>query len=115
MNEPKKRINVRAFVAIGIGLCGMGLPVTGLVNHFRELSPVTVAAHAWHSAHNVLGVLFVFFSVWHIVLNRRPMWDYLRSKTSRVPSISRELALAGVIVASVLFVFVAHEFIAHGQ
>ena len=115
MHESKKRLNVRAFVAITIGLCGMGLPVTGLVNHFRELSPVTVAAHAWHSAHNVLGVLFVLFSIWHIVLNRRPMWDYLRSKTSRVPSISRELALAGVIVASVLFVFVAHEFIAHGQ
>ena len=41
MNEPKKRLNVRAFVAIGIGLCGMGLPVTGLVNHFREFSPVS--------------------------------------------------------------------------
>jgi len=90
-----------------IGLCGMGLPVTGLVNHFRELSPVTVAAHAWHSAHNVLGVLFVFFSVWHIVLNRRPLWNYLRSKTSRVLSISRELVLAWVVVVSVLLMFVA--------
>ena len=115
MNEPKKRLNVRAFVAIGIGLCGIGLPVTGLVNHFRELSPATVEGHAWHSSHNVLGVLFVIFSIWHIVLNRRPMWDYLRSKTSRVLSISRELVLAWVVVVSVLLMFVAHEFIAHQQ
>jgi len=115
MNEPKKRLSIRAFVAIGIGLCGIGLPVTGLVNHFREFSPVTVEGHAWHSSHNVLGVLFVLFTIWHVVLNRRPLWNYLRSKTSRVPSISRELALACFIVASALFVFVAHEFIAHGH
>ena len=115
MLERKNKLNVRAFVAIGSGICGLGLPVTGLVNHFGEFSPLTVEGHAWHSSHNVLGVLFVLFSTWHIVLNRRPLWNYLKSKTSRVPSLSRELAFAGVIVASILFVFIAHEFIAHGQ
>jgi uncharacterized membrane protein YbhN (UPF0104 family) len=104
MNESKKRLNVRALVALLLGFCGVGLPVTGLVNHFKEFSPVSAEGHAWHSSHNVLGVLLVVFSIWHIVLNRRLLWNHLRSKTSRVPYVSRELALAGIIVASVLFV-----------
>jgi hypothetical protein len=115
MNEPRKRLNVRAFVALMLGFCGVGLPVTGLVNHFKEFSPVSAEGHAWHSSHNVLGVLFIVFSIWHIVLNRRPLWNHLRSRTSRVLSVSRELALAGLIVASALFMFVGHEFIAHGR
>ena len=115
MNEPKKKLNVRAFVALMIGFCGVGLPVTGVVNHLNEFSLFSVAGHAWHSSHNVLGVLFVVFSIWHIVINRRPLWNYIRSKASGVPSVSREFVLAGIIVASLLVVFVGHEFLAHGR
>ncbi len=57
MNEPNKKLNVRAFVALMIGFCVVGLPVTGVVNHLNEFSPVSVEGHAWHSSHNVLGVL----------------------------------------------------------
>jgi hypothetical protein len=85
MNEPNKKLNVRAFGALMIGFCGVGLPVTGVVNHLNEFSPVLVEGHAWHSSHNVLGVLFLVFSFWHIVLNRRPLWNYIRSKASGFP------------------------------
>jgi hypothetical protein len=111
MNESDKKLNVRAFVALMIGFCGVGLPVTGVINHNNEFSLVSVKSHVWHSSHNVLGVLFVVFSIWHIVLNRRPLWNYIRSKASGV---SREFVFAGIIVASLLVVFVGHEFFAHG-
>jgi hypothetical protein len=115
MDEPKKKLNVRAFVALMIGFCGVGLPVTGVVNHLNEFSLFSVARHAWHSSHNVLGAIFVVFSIWHIVLNRRPLWNYIRSKASFVPSVSREFVLASIIFASLLVVFVGHEFLAHGR
>lgn len=115
MNEPNKKLSVRAFVALMIGFCGIGLPVTGVLIHLNEFSPVLAAGHAWHSSHNVLGVLFVVFSVWHIVLNRRPLWNYIRSKALCVPSVSREFVLACIIFASLLVVFVGHEFLAYGH
>lgn len=95
MNEPNKKLNVRTFVALMIGFCGIGLPVTGVVNHLNEFSPVSVEGHAWHSSHNVLGVLFVVFSIWHIVLNRRPLWNYIRARlrASR-PSVASLFSLA---------------------
>jgi amino acid permease len=114
MNEPGRRLRVRAFVAIVLAFSGVGLPLTGLVNHFRESLPVSAEDHAWQGSHAVLGILFVAFSVWHIVLNRRPLWNHIRSRTSRFPSVSRELALAGIVVASILFLIVGQEFVAHG-
>ena len=62
------------------------------------------------SAHNALGVLFAVFSIWHIVLNRRAVWNHLRSTASRIPAMSREAMLAGGVVAITLLVFVGHAF-----
>jgi hypothetical protein len=41
MNEPNKKLNVRAFVALVIDFCGVGLPVTDVVNHLNEFSRVS--------------------------------------------------------------------------
>jgi len=110
-----KKLNVRAFVALMTAFSGLGLPVTGVANHVYGFSPLSVARHAWMSAHNVLGLLFVVFSIWHIVPNRRPLWNHARSMAARAPSISREAVLAGFVVACALFVFVGHAFVAGGR
>ena len=105
-----KRLNPRAFTAMMMVFSGLGLPVTGIVNHAYGLAPLTVERHAWMSAHNVLGVLFAVFSIWHIVLNRRAVWNHLRTTASRIPAVSREAMVAGAVVATTLLLFVGHAF-----
>ncbi|HXK59368.1 MAG TPA: DUF4405 domain-containing protein [Acidobacteriota bacterium] len=110
----QRKFNLRAFVSLILGFCGIGLSVTGLVDLFTELSPEEVTVHALHACHNVLALLFIVFFVWHIVLNWRPLRNYL-GKTSRLPSVSRELILASAIVVGLLVASVVSQFYAHGQ
>lgn len=110
MDQISRKFNTRAFVALGMVFAGLGLPVTGVVNHLYGLAPMTVTRHAWMSAHNILGLLFVVFAIWHVVLNRRALWSHLRSGAARVPAFSREVALAGSVVGLLLLLFVGHAF-----
>ncbi len=105
-----RAFNTRAFVALTIGLSGLGLPITGLPLHVLESGPPSVARHAWMSGHNALGFLFVIFSVWHIWLNRRPLWSYVRHKAAQAAGASREALLALAVVGFALLV-VCHAFL----
>jgi hypothetical protein len=105
-----KRLNARAFTAMMMVMSGLGLPLTGVMNHAYGFAPLSVGRHAWMSAHNALGVLFAGFSIWHIVLNRRAVWNHLRSTASHIPAMSREAMLAGAVVAITLLLFVGHTF-----
>ncbi|KAF5043015.1 hypothetical protein DSECCO2_506690 [anaerobic digester metagenome] len=53
------QFNKRAFASTGLFISGLGLPITGLLNHFLAFDTLTVERHAWMSAHNVLGLLFL--------------------------------------------------------
>ena len=105
-----KRLNPRAFTAMMMVFSGLGLPLTGIVNHAYGFAPLSVERHAWMSAHNALGILFALFAIWHIVLNRRAVWNHVRSTASRIPAMSREAMLAGGVVAITLLVFIGHAF-----
>lgn len=109
MDTPRntKKLNMRAFVALTIALCCVGLPLTGLFNHAYGLS-LTVARHAWMSAHNALGILFVAFCIWHVLLNRRAFLKYLRGTISRMRGMSREFVLAGSLVGVTMLISVGH-------
>jgi hypothetical protein len=48
------------------------------------------------------------FSIWHIALNRRAVWNHLRTTASRIPAASREAMVAGAVVATTLLLFVGH-------
>lgn len=114
MERTGRKFNARAFAALMIAFSGLGLPVTGVANHFYGSAALSFARHAWMSAHNALGLLFVAFAIWHIVLNRRALWNHLKSAAARVSPVSREALLAGAVVAAVLLLFVGHAFHAGG-
>jgi hypothetical protein len=75
------------------------------------MEQMTLRRHAWMSAHNTLAVIFVTAAVWHIILNRRALFNHVRSVTSGLFGVSREATYAGIIVAFLLFVFVRHAFL----
>jgi hypothetical protein len=110
MDKPNRTFEYRTFAAIGMVLSGLALPVTGIANHFFACTPPSVGSHAWMSAHNALGILFVVFSIWHVALNRMALWKHLRNAASRIPGMSREALLAGAVVTLTLVLFVGHAF-----
>jgi hypothetical protein len=110
MGNPARAFKHRAFVAMVMVFSGFALPVTGIANHFYGFAPLSVERHAWMSAHNALGLLFVVFSIWHAVLNRRALWSHVRNTAAHVPIVSREAILAGSVVAVMLVLFVGHAF-----
>lgn len=112
MNNTGRAFRYRAFVAMVMVFSGLTLPVTGIANHFYGFEPISPERHGWMAAHNAMGLLFVVFTVWHIVLNHRALWNHIRSAAPRFFIVSREAALAGALVAIVLVIFVGHAF--HG-
>jgi hypothetical protein len=114
MSKERKKFNVRAFVALMITFVGLGLIVTGIQNHAAEEAPAAEAREAGPGAHSLLAVLFVVFFVWHIILNRRVLWNHVKGSAGRVPAISREAIVAGIVVALVVGVFVIHGLHAGG-
>jgi hypothetical protein len=108
--ETAKLFNQHAFTALGASLSGLGLPFTGLANHIYQLDSMTLPRHAWMSAHNTLGILFLFFVIWHIVLNRRTLAKYVRGFTAGRGFASREAICATVIVVFFVSFFVGHAF-----
>ena len=43
------RFNRRAFVAVGMSVTGLALPISGYANHVLQFDGLTVARHAWVS------------------------------------------------------------------
>ena len=107
--------NQRAFVATGAVLSGLALPVTGLLDHAAGGSSAADAV-GWSIAHTSLAALFVGFCAWHVALNRRALWRYLRAA---VPASgrpggaarSREVLIAAALVGGVLAATVLHALV----
>jgi len=111
MKNAQKQASTRALVTLSVAFTGLLLPVTGIANHIYGFSPMSVARHAWMTAHNLLGLLFVVFSIWHALLNRRALWSHVKNAARRAKSASiRDKVTAGIVAAVFMLVFVAHAF-----
>ena len=111
MKEGKSRpFNKRTFAAIMVALTGIGLPISGLANHFYQFDPMTLARHSWMAVHNMLSLLFLAFASWHIFMNRHAMLNHVKGFASEHLRPSREVLIAFAIVAVVMLVAVAHAF-----
>lgn len=109
-NTERKLFNLRGFVILTATVTGIGLPITGLENHLHQMELIiSQSREAWMSAHTILGVLFMVSIVWHAILNRRILLNYIRGHAA-LPGIGREAVSAIVLVAVMLFVAVGHVF-----
>jgi hypothetical protein len=94
------RWNQRTVVVAGAALCGITLPVTGLLDHF--------AGREWALPHAATGVLCVGLCVWHAVLNRSALLRYARSRMPASGLPARELVTSTAVTAAVLAATVIH-------
>jgi len=106
----EREFNNRVFTSVGMFITLCGLPVSGLMNHYLGFSPLTQGRHMWMTIHNILGIFFVFFGTWHIALNRKSLWNYLKKATSAATC--REAITAIVLVSSFVLLGIAHTIVA---
>jgi hypothetical protein len=114
MIRTKNRFDMRAFVTLMIAFCALGLPITGIAGHVCGFTPWTESRQTWMVAHSALGLLFIVFAIRHAIINRRTLSNYIRGVATRLPSLSREAALAGAAVALILLLFTGHAIHAGG-
>ena len=104
----RKFFNLRGFLILTATLTGLGLPVTGLANHLHQMDPIiSFSRHAWMAAHTILGLLFMGSIVFHALLHRRVLLNYVRGRADH-PEITREALSALVLVAVMLVAAVGH-------
>jgi len=111
MESTAPKFRIRTFVAISCALCGLALPLTVLGDYLYAFAPLTAGRHAWMTAHNAFGQMFIAFVTWHIILNRRAMCNHLKNMAGTHSFFSRE-ALLVFAVALVALLLVSHAF--HG-
>jgi len=109
--QSARPFNRRAFAASMAALTVATLPLSGWFCHHYQFAPMTVARHAWMAVHVTTAILFVAFAGWHVVMNRKAIFAYLRGATASASSVSREARLAAAIFALVLFVAAGHAFL----
>ncbi|HOC18683.1 MAG TPA: hypothetical protein PKK95_10455 [Vicinamibacterales bacterium] len=114
MESRARHFNVRAFAALVMTASGIGLPLTGYMHHVYGLEAMSVARHAWMSAHNLLGVLFTVSAVCHAWMNRRALLGHVRGARARLGAVNREAISAAALVLAGLALFVGHAFRAGG-
>lgn len=110
MSPLTRPFNARAFVNLMLILAGLGLPVTGIANHYLGFAALTPQRHGWMAAHNALGLLFVASAVGHAWLNRRPLLGQIRAMGASAAGLGTEALLAGLILL-LATLFAAHGFL----
>jgi hypothetical protein len=104
----KRSFNLRGFVVLTATVSGLGLPISGLATHMHQMDSLFSASrHAWMSVHTLLGILFMVFTIWHAILNRRVLMKHLRGCAGD-SRLGREAVGALVLVAVLLFLAVGH-------
>ncbi|MBU0529757.1 DUF4405 domain-containing protein, partial [bacterium] len=94
IKQNRKRFNKRAFISMGMFVSGLGLPISGVMNHFLAYDTKTIERHAWMSVHNILGLLFIIFAILHIIYNWNALIKYVTKMSKQF--ISKE-AFAAIL------------------
>lgn len=104
----KGQFNKRAFISVGMFISGIGLPLSGIMNHYLAFDSMTTERHAWMSAHNILGIFFILFAVFHIIYNWKGLIKYIKNSVEAF--ISKEAVTALSVVLFFLVLVILHTF-----
>jgi len=104
----KKHFNKRAFISTVMFISAIGLPISGIMNHYLAFDILSSEKHLWMSVHNISGIIFTIFAIWHIILNWHQLINYVKKKTQTV--ISKEFIAGVSLVFVLLFITILHTF-----
>jgi len=71
MGNNNKSFNQRVFTAIILLFLAIIMPISGTL--------ILARFHTFNPVHGFGGALFIILSIWHICLNRKPLWNYIRN------------------------------------
>jgi hypothetical protein len=110
-----RKLDRRAFSALMAGFSALCLPFSGLALHLLAGAPLTESQHAWMAVHTVLGVVFVVFAGWHVLINWRGLTNSIRKVYAGGYKVRREVWLALVILAILILLASGHAALAAGS
>lgn len=104
----RSKLDKRAFSALMAGLSALCLPFSGLALHLLDGTPPTQERHAWMAVHTVFGIVFIVFTAWHVIINRRGLANSLRKAAAGGYRVRREVWLALSILAVLVLLAWGH-------
>jgi hypothetical protein len=81
---------------------------SGILLHVFARGPFDTRLHILMTIHDVCSIIFVVSGTAHLILNRKSVLSYMRSKTAEYRTFSRELILVALIFAALLTVALLH-------
>lgn len=108
----RSKLDKRAFSAVMAGLSALCLPFSGLALHLLDGALPSQERHAWMAVHTVLGIVFVVFAAWHVIINRRGLVNSLRKAAAGGYRVRREIWLALLIIAALIALSWGHAAVA---
>jgi len=106
--ETTKGINKKAFVSSGLFISGIGILFSGIISQLLLLESTSAPKQFWMSVNSILGVLFLFFSIFHLSYNKKTLIRFKEFLASKF--LSKELILATILICILLFAAVVHSF-----
>jgi succinate dehydrogenase/fumarate reductase cytochrome b subunit len=104
----KKPFNKRAFISTALFISVLILPFSGYMNHILQFDTLSIEKHLSMSLHNVAGILFALFVIFHITFNWSALLNY--AKKAKEKFVSKETITALALVILVVCLFSSHVF-----
>ena len=111
---PEKPFTLRSFTSflsffsfVALGLTGIVLYIVpqGRVAYWVHWQFLGLSKDSWAQVHTLSALLFLIASIVHIVLNWKPLWGYVFSKTRR--ALNRKWELAAGFLLTLVFILSA--------
>jgi hypothetical protein len=108
--DKKQRIGLkaRAVWSLFMFFSFLLLIPSGILLHVFSSGDFEAQQHVFMTVHNVCALIFVVSGTAHLVLNRKSVLSYMRSKTAEYRAFSRELILLALIFAALLTAALLH-------
>jgi hypothetical protein len=105
-----RRFNLRALLSLVMFGSFIFLPSFGLALHLSANAPFQPTQHLLMTIHNLAGIIFMFSLILHLVLNWRPLWNYIKMAVGKVGMYRKELVVAALLLAIPLGLGILHVF-----
>jgi len=96
----KKTFNTRYFLSIGTFLFFILLAISGIILHITDHGPDTFLKVFSMVTHNISAVMFLIFSIGHILKNWKAIKSYMSGTAKKM--VSREMLIGVILLIMIL-------------